>query len=321
LFKPPSPKNNPLRRLDTRKDLAQAANLIETCFYPNLDPDGYLYLKQIRRAADDHRLVHWSYAAGELVSYPLNGFVWEEDGQVVGNLSLIPFYWKGQWIFLIANVAVHPEFRRRGIARRLTNAALEHLSKLKISSVWLHVREDNLAARYLYESFHFVERSTRDTLVSRNPFPEPEAMSSEYRISSLARQDWASQLTRLQANYPAEIAWHFSFNPERFKPGFWGSFRRHLDGQESKSWSIYKNNTLVVSAFWESSFAYADPIWLATLPGENQEGIANLLIYIKITHSPARPLTINYPTGKDRTAFTQAGFDLLNTLIWMEIKF
>ena len=121
-----------IRPLNTRKDLLPVADLIEVCFGSQLDPDGISYLKQIRRAAKDPGQIRWTHAAGEYVSYPLNGYIFEIDGVIVGNLSLIPFYWKRQWIYLIANVAVHPDFRRRGIARELTQKALDHLQRLPI---------------------------------------------------------------------------------------------------------------------------------------------------------------------------------------------
>jgi hypothetical protein len=34
-----------------------------------------------------------------------------------------------------------------------------------------------------------------------------------------------------------------------------------------------------------------------------------------------RPLSVNYPAGKAEEAFQKAGYDPLNTLIWMEQRF
>ena len=311
--------HSPIRRLDTRKDLSQVADLIEICFGEHLDPDGHLYLHQIRQAASNHRLVRWSYAASELVSYPLNGFVWEEEGRILGNLSMIPFYWKREWIYLIANVAVHPEVRRQGIASQLTRRALEHLGRTAISAIWLHVREENLAARHLYESFNFHERCTRDTWVSRDPFPHPETLPEKLRVTADGQHSWSAQLGWLNRTYPPEVAWHLSFDPGRLQPGLWGALRRHLTGQIVKHWAVYHNQRLIGSAIWEPSFLYADPLWIAASPGEEEDAILALLPYIKQRHSPSRLLYINYPAYQQRDAFEQAGFDLVNTLIWMQL--
>jgi len=307
-----------IRRLDTRKDLMQTAELIEISFSPHLDPDGHHYLRQIRRAAKNHRLVKWAFAAGEWVSYPLNGFVWEENDRVVGNLSLIPFYWKRRWIVLIANVSVHPDFRRKGIARQLTQHAIDYLKRMKVASVWLHVREENHIARKLYGSFDFIERNHRDTWVSKDPYPLLASRSNDRIEKSRNRQDWSLQEEWLKLNYPKEIRWHLSFDSSRFKPGIVTALKRHFAGQKMEHFSAFQQGKIVAIATWEPSFTYADPIWLAVKPG-CETVIPLLLSKIKMEHSPSRRLIINYPAGKSHTHFSQAGFELVNTLVWMEI--
>jgi len=57
----------------------------------------------------------------------------------------------------LLNLAVHPEFRRRGIARSL----LTTLTSSHPGACWLEVRESNTAARQFYKSFGFKEIQTR----------------------------------------------------------------------------------------------------------------------------------------------------------------
>lgn len=59
----------------------------------------------------------------------------------------------------IANVAVHPDHRRRGIARTLVTAAIEQGSAL--TRITLEVRASNIAAIALYESLGFVKDGVR----------------------------------------------------------------------------------------------------------------------------------------------------------------
>ena len=59
----------------------------------------------------------------------------------------------------IANVAVHPQHRRRGIARKLVCTAIKQGSAL--SRLTLEVRESNAAAIALYESLGFVKDGVR----------------------------------------------------------------------------------------------------------------------------------------------------------------
>jgi [ribosomal protein S18]-alanine N-acetyltransferase len=63
------------------------------------------------------------------------------------------------WVVLdemhILNLAVHPEHRRRGIARRLLAEGLAQARTLGAELAWLEVRTSNLAAQALYKSFAF----------------------------------------------------------------------------------------------------------------------------------------------------------------------
>jgi GNAT superfamily N-acetyltransferase len=130
-----------LRPFDVRRDLAAVADLVEQCFADTLDPDGERYLEQMRAASRNPGFIHFAAAASEWSSVPLTGYVWEEDGKVVGNISLIPFALRNQRNYLIANVATHPAYRRRGIAHSLTSQAIEHARRRGAPSAWLHVRQ------------------------------------------------------------------------------------------------------------------------------------------------------------------------------------
>jgi ribosomal-protein-alanine N-acetyltransferase len=61
----------------------------------------------------------------------------------------------------IADLAVAPRARRRGIARRLLERTLADLSSRGVEMVFLEVRESNSAARTLYESRGFVSVGRR----------------------------------------------------------------------------------------------------------------------------------------------------------------
>jgi len=69
------------------------------------------------------------------------------------------------WVVLdemhILNLAVAPDRRRRGIARRLLAEGLAQARELGAALAWLEVRTSNLAAQALYESFGFREVGRR----------------------------------------------------------------------------------------------------------------------------------------------------------------
>ena len=63
------------------------------------------------------------------------------------------------WVFQdeihVMNLATHPSHRRKGIARRLLNHAMEQSSHLDAANIVLEVRTSNHAAQQLYRSMGF----------------------------------------------------------------------------------------------------------------------------------------------------------------------
>ncbi|HEX7336254.1 MAG TPA: ribosomal protein S18-alanine N-acetyltransferase [Gemmatimonadales bacterium] len=55
----------------------------------------------------------------------------------------------------VLNLAVAPDFRRRGVARALLRAGLALLRKRRVDEVFLEVRESNVSAQALYLSSGF----------------------------------------------------------------------------------------------------------------------------------------------------------------------
>ena len=61
----------------------------------------------------------------------------------------------------LENLAVAPEFRRRGLGRRLTGELLRQARAQAAASIFLEVRESNVAARQLYEDSGFCATGRR----------------------------------------------------------------------------------------------------------------------------------------------------------------
>ncbi len=72
-------------------------------------------------------------------------------GEVVGYLCV----WEVGSELHITNLAVHPAWRRRGIARALLGAILEDARRRGLTGALLEVRPTNQEARGLYERFGF----------------------------------------------------------------------------------------------------------------------------------------------------------------------
>ncbi len=61
----------------------------------------------------------------------------------------------------VTNIATHPELRRQGLGRRVLRELLRKSEEKGITTVFLEVRESNLAAKRLYESEGFIACGVR----------------------------------------------------------------------------------------------------------------------------------------------------------------
>jgi len=102
----------------------------------------------------------WTFIAE--LTQPISYFL------VIGPSPPSPWQLWGYIIFWVVademhllNLAVHPNQRRRGIARVLLEEALRQSRAQGATVAWLEVRPSNTAARGLYESFGFKEVGRR----------------------------------------------------------------------------------------------------------------------------------------------------------------
>jgi ribosomal-protein-alanine N-acetyltransferase len=88
-----------------------------------------------------------------LVAGPSSPALWETWGYIV--------FWVVADEMHILNLAVHPQQRRRGIARALLTEALSLARDLKAQVAWLEVRPSNAPALTLYTNFGFQQMGRR----------------------------------------------------------------------------------------------------------------------------------------------------------------
>lgn len=210
-----------LRPLDPRHDFPEIVALIELGFREEMDPLGQKLLAQMRRRAC---YGIWSQL---LWGGPLNleGFVWEEQGRVVGNLSLrraLPAWNDGR---IIGNVVVHPDYRGRGIARALMQAAEATSRTGGARWLGLEVRADNAAAYALYTQLGFRAVSEVEHLLHPGTsWPRMDAPRAIWRRSQpLDRLLWAGLAEKTMSRIQAQV---LEIRPDLYT---FGGFERTLD--------------------------------------------------------------------------------------------
>ena len=118
----------------------------------------------------------WSDATfrGEIqnkgISFPMIIFR-PEDGRVVGYI----IYWQIRDEVQINNVAVHPDFRGKGIAEAAMRLVLKEVRDNGAAFVTLEVRVSNAGAIHLYEKLGFKVLGTRKAYYT-NPVEDAYVM-------------------------------------------------------------------------------------------------------------------------------------------------
>ena len=98
-----------------------------------------------------------------------------EDGRVAGYIGSQTVMGESDMM----NVAVHPDYRRRGIAERLVNDLVEALKAFESHCLTLEVRESNDSARALYAKLSFCQVGLRKNYY-RNPKEDALILRKEF---------------------------------------------------------------------------------------------------------------------------------------------
>lgn len=97
--------------------------------------------------------VPWSEQAfiDETENELANYIIAEDNGTVIGYVG----YWKVVDEGHITNIAVSPDYRRKGIASEMLSKIIKAAYDDKLYLLTLEVRKSNIAAQKLYEKFGF----------------------------------------------------------------------------------------------------------------------------------------------------------------------
>jgi len=113
--------------------------------------------------------------ASELKNKLALWLVAEENGDVAGYIGSQTCGEESD----VMNVAVHPDFRRRGVAETLVGCLVAELKAMGSSSLTLEVRVSNLPAIALYEKMGFSQVGRRKNYY-RNPKEDALILRKEW---------------------------------------------------------------------------------------------------------------------------------------------
>lgn len=224
-------KNGP-RPMNPRRDFRQVLELLDLAFGPIFDANG-------RRMLDARTNIQYQMPSMFRLTNKgiAPGFVWLEDGRIVGNVSLVESAFPGRC--LVANVAVHPNFRRRGIARMLMQESIEHIQAHYGKEIMLQVESNNSAAIELYKNLGFHDIGTiRRWETTSTRLRNLPLGGDPYEVRPLGRRDWAAAYHLDRTALNPNLNWPTPKARDYFKTGFWEWVSNFLNGRKMETWML-----------------------------------------------------------------------------------
>lgn len=193
-----------IRPFDIGRDLRPVAELIADAFAHELDKRGSAALREMRIMSHVGALLKLlNRSTGEFDDI-FGGFVWVEMGKVVGNVTVQRADSAGvRW--QIANVAVAPPYRGRGISRQLMLRALEYIRENGGDWAVLQVYAQNHVARTLYDRLQFEEvGGSVDMRMARVPKLEDEIVP---KLKSFSGDQWQPLYELANSQQSGQMQW------------------------------------------------------------------------------------------------------------------
>jgi ribosomal protein S18 acetylase RimI-like enzyme len=320
------PAESGLRPVNLRTDLVPLADLIETAFADTMDNSGRAAVREMRTLSRLGPGLSVLLGMNDLAQGVGLGFVWIEDGKLVGNTSVYPANVPTGPTWIIANVAVDPNYRGRGIARKLVEASLEMIQKRSRSrqaAAVLQVEADNEIAQHLYERLGFTAERTwtqwrrSSTVRMPQPFHDPSIYITRRRANEWRAEYAMAQQLRASGG----MGWLRPLHPSLF--------RRPLVKWLGDLFSFRSLERLVIrgeaddlrAVMWvESAFA-ASTVQLTLMVNPAYQGVYDeaLVNLLARRYSLRSALTLEHPAEETITAsvLQRYQFHAQRTLIHM----
>jgi GNAT superfamily N-acetyltransferase len=258
------------------------------------------------------------------------GFVWEAEGQLVGNVTILPTRVVSR--YLIANVAVHPRFRRRGIARILMQHSLAHLRERGVEVVLLQVQADNDSAIELYEQVGF------DALGAMVSWERTGARSLEWEASAMLTgamepapfirplrwHEWRMAMSLDRACLHPDLNWPEPLADDYYRTTLSRSLDNWVTGRRVEHWIVEDERRLLALASLESRVGRPHQLALRVRPGLTETLAPHLLAKLlrRLGYVRRGDVAIDHPAEDTPVThlLTGAGFRPRRTLTVMKAR-
>ncbi len=303
----PATHVNGARPVNLRRDLAPLADLIELVFADSMDSSGRSAIREMRYLSHLGYGLNLIARLNDLALGISLGFVYVADGKLVGNVSVYPAgYPKAMgetWI--LANVAVHPDYQRRGIAHSLAEACLGMIRQRGGKRVILQVNYENLPAQRLYQRLGFVyERAWR--MWRRSGFvPSPAPPTANLSVAPLRASEWEAEFALALAARPnarGGIGWLKPVHRSQFFIPAWKRLLRllSLSGMERLVIRDKSGREILASCWLEQVMSFSSlRAWLFTSPLADNRAFAEALLDYVLSRYEGSTIHFEHPKDDD----------------------
>lgn len=320
--------NSGLRPMEPSRDLGGVARLIQSVFAQELDRAGQAALREMRNMSRLGPLLWWLGRASAEFNEMLSGFVWVEEGKIVGNVTVSRVA-PGSYRWIISNVAVAEPYRGRGIARALMDAAMELVQEWRGTVVTLQVRDDNAAAIHLYRNMGFqaifgTAYLRLDQAPAVEPLPIQAARLRTRRFTSGdARKDYelvcAATPENVQKEQPVRLA-RFRLGAEQHV----SDWTRRLAGGGPTLRLVLESEGHFLASITAETGTWWRESRLSLIVHPSSRGLVERELashaLFHLAGRPQRTVLVRHPTYHPEgiEALRSFGFEEERTLLWMK---
>lgn len=248
--------SNHLRPVNLRTDLSPLADLIELVFADSMEDGGRAAIREMRYLSRMGYGLNLISRLNELALGISLGHVYIADGKLVGNVSIYPAgYPKDMgesWI--IANVGVHPDFQRRGIAYKLVDASINMIGERGGKSAILQVNYDNEVAQRLYARQGFIYERAWTTWRRSSFIKSPPPLHHNFHITRLRPNEWQSEFAlaqQVRSNQKGGLGWLMPLHQKYFRIPLWKQFVDFFSLNNTEKLIIRDENTqAILASLW-----------------------------------------------------------------------
>ena len=296
-----------MRPVNLRTDLRALADLIEMVFADSMDSKGRSAIREMRYLSHMGFGLRLVARMNELALGISLGFVQVLDGDLVGNISVYPARYPKDMgeAWILANVAVHPGYRGRGIGGDLVEAALAMIRKRRGRRVILQVSHDNEAALRLYGRHGFVYERAWRVWRRSGYLKAPFAGVGALHITRPGRGEWLAEYDlarQVRPNSRGGLGWLTPLHHSYFRVP---AHKRLLNlfSLNSREKLIIRDpggRSILASCWLESAISSGNlRLRLFVSPHADQRQVADALLGNVLARYHRSTITIEHPRDDD----------------------